>query len=659
MIRLSPSIYLLFVLLMNSVSDLLPNLRFLLKPGTATFRRFLLFALDGLSIVFAFSLALQLRLAGTSSVVALSSYYWKTTGFLLPWALFFGLGLLYVSGWYRVLIRYSKSFTYYLVLPWTGLASLLLLLVATLHGHEFPPRSFWILFWLSFSGFVVLSRVLLRDSFRFLPGLVSGKPIARSILIYGAGNSGVSLLGALEVDKRFRVEAFVDDDLSLRGRSLMGVPICCPDDIPSLISRYGVQQILLAMPSMSRKRRFDLTRKLSFLDLKVLETPSLSQIASGERLVSELAPISILDLLGREPSRPDPDLLKSAVFREVVLVTGAGGSIGSALCRSVLDSNPGSLVLFERNEYALYSIERELLPLARHKGVEMISVLGDVMNQRFVESVLTLHRVTVLLHAAAYKHVPLVEQNVCAGLSNNILGTRSVLDAALRCRLKRFTLISTDKAVRPTNAMGASKRVCELLVQAASEHFDGQVSRTVCSMVRFGNVLGSSGSVVPLFQEQIERGGPITLTHLEITRYFMTIQEAALLVLQATGMASGGEVFVLDMGEPVRLYDMARQMIALAGCTLRDEQNPDGDIEIQVTGLRPGEKLFEELLISDNDLPTQHSLIRKARERRLAVQELTPLIDQMVSALDAFDSVRALELLRCLVPEYQAHSSPQ
>jgi FlaA1/EpsC-like NDP-sugar epimerase len=481
--------------------------------------------------------------------------------------------------------------------------------------------------------------------------------MAKSTLIYGAGEAGVRLFESLRIDNRFKLDGFIDDKASLQGRTLMGLPIFSSSKISDLIDRFDVSQILLAMPSISRRRRFEISRELSKFGLKVLETPSLAQIASGERSVSDLSEVSISALLGRDSSRPDPELLKSAVFQEVVLVTGAGGSIGSALCRTIIDALPRALILFERNEYALYSINRELRSLARLRGVELISVLGDVGNQKFVESVLSLHRVTVLLHSAAYKHVPLVESNVCAGLSNNILGTRSVLDAALSCGLKKFTLISTDKAVRPTNAMGASKRVCELLVQAASDQCVSDAGRTVCSMVRFGNVLGSSGSVVPLFQEQIEGGGPITLTHFDITRYFMTIQEAALLVLQSTGMASGGEVFVLDMGEPVRLYDLAKHMIALSGCTLRDEDNPNGDIEIQVTGLRPGEKLFEELLISDNDMSTRHPLIRKARERSLSSHELMPLIDLMVSALDAFDSSLALDVLRRLVPEYQPNSS--
>lgn len=324
----------------------------------------------------------------------------------------------------------------------------------------------------------------------------------------------------------------------------------------------------------------------------------------------------------------------------------------------MLSQGPKSLVLLERNEFALYAIHQELRSKAWAEGVELLPVLADVADRPRMEMLLRRHGITVLLHAAAYKHVPLVEANVCSGLSNNIFGTRSALDAAIACGLKRFTLISTDKAVRPTNVMGASKRVCELLVQDAAARVAEQGSGPICSMVRFGNVLGSSGSVVPLFREQIAIGGPVTVTHPEITRYFMTIPEAAQLVLQATGMAKGGEVFVLDMGEPVKLVDLARQMVELSGCTVRDSQKPDGDIAITFTGLRPGEKLFEELLLSDSDQATGHPLICKAQELRLGSDVLTDLLDRLDQALADWDRQEAVGILQSLVKEYQARSGP-
>ena len=315
-------------------------------------------------------------------------------------------------------------------------------------------------------------------------------------------------------------------------------------------------------------------------------------------------------------------------------------------------------MLLERNEFALYAIHQELQAKALAEGVELLPLLADVANRPRMEMLLRRHGITVLLHAAAYKHVPLVESNVCAGLANNIFGTRSALDAAIACGLKRFTLISTDKAVRPTNVMGASKRVCELLVQDAAARVEEQGSGPICSMVRFGNVLGSSGSVVPLFREQIASGGPVTVTHAEITRYFMTIPEAAQLVLQATGMAQGGEVFVLDMGEPVKLVDLARQMVELSGCTVRDSQNPDGDMTITFTGLRPGEKLYEELLLSDTDQATGHPLIRQAQEKRLGTDELAELLAHLEQALADWDRKEAVGILQRFVNEYQASSGP-
>jgi FlaA1/EpsC-like NDP-sugar epimerase len=403
----------------------------------------------------------------------------------------------------------------------------------------------------------------------------------------------------------------------------------------------------------------------------------VEEIASGRARIDTLRPVPIEDILGRESVHPDPALLAAAIAGRCVLVSGAGGSIGAELCRQILRLGPTRLVLLERSEYALYTISQELEHAATASTatastatapaspapataagpasaapVPLVSCLGDVADQPFVERLLRRHGVQVFFHAAAYKHVPLVEANVAAGLANNVLGTRSALAAALTCGLERFTLISTDKAVRPTNAMGASKRVCELLVQNAAAAAECQ-GRTICSMVRFGNVLGSSGSVVPLFRRQIAAGGPLTVTHPEITRFFMTIPEAVQLVLQASAMATGGEVFLLDMGEPVRIADLARQMIQLSGASVRDAANPDGDIEIHYTGLRPGEKLHEELLLAAASDPTAHPLIRRAREAALPPELLAALLAALEAALADGDEAGALAVLRRLVPDYQ------
>ena len=613
-------------------------------------RRLCLLGFDAGLITASFWGALALRLNGDLAPQFTSSAY------LLPAAIAIGLLIFLGSGWYRGLTRFSGSLSLYGLPPRAALVALALLLVSTLHGGPQPPRSFWLLFWVLLSVLVMASRIVLRDLLRFglqWSGQGQGQSKGRKTLIYGAGEAGLRLLESLRFDLRFSVVGLLDDDSRLWGRKVQDLPIHRPDQLEELINKQRIHQVLLAMPSTPFSRRSQLVRQLKAMGLEVMAMPSLAQIASGESAVSELRPVAIEELLGREPSEPIPELLKAAVQGEAVLVTGAGGSIGSALCRRVISQGPKSLVLLERNEFALYVIHQELQAKALAEGVELVPVLADVADRSRMEMLLRNHGITVLLHAAAYKHVPLVEANVCAALANNVFGTRSALDAAIACGLKRFTLISSDKAVRPTNVMGASKRVCELLVQDAAVRVAAQGSGPICSMVRFGNVLGSSGSVVPLFREQVASGGPVTVTHPEITRYFMTIPEAAQLVLQATGMAQGGEVFVLDMGEPVKLVDLARQMVELSGCTVRESKNPDGDIAIAFTGLRPGEKLYEELLLSDTDQPTGHPLIRQTLEERLESSELSELLAQLKHTLEVWDALHAKDILHKVVSEYQ------
>ena len=614
-------------------------------------RRLCLLGFDAALITASFWGALALRLNGEVGTQLAS------TSYLLPVAIAIGLLTFLGSGWYRGLTRYSGSLSLYGFPPRAALVALALLLVSTLHGGAQPPRSFWLLFWLLLSALVMGSRIVMRDLLRFGlrwagQGQGQGQGQGRKTLIYGAGEAGLRLLESLRFDLRFSLVGLLDDDSRLWGRKVQDLPIHRPNQLEDLITKQHIRQVLLAMPSTPLSRRSQLVRQLKAMGLEVMAMPSLAQIASGESSVTELRPVAIEELLGREPSEPIPELLKAAVQGESVLVTGAGGSIGSALCRRVLSQRPKSLVLLERNEFALYAIHQELQGKALAAGVELVPVLADVADQPRMEMLLRRHGITVLLHAAAYKHVPLVESNVCAGLGNNIFGTRSALDAAIACGLKRFTLISTDKAVRPTNVMGASKRVCELLVQDAAAMVAEQGSGPICSMVRFGNVLGSSGSVVPLFRDQIASGGPVTVTHPEITRYFMTIPEAAQLVLQATGMARGGEVFVLDMGEPVKLVDLARQMVELSGCTVRDSQNPDGDIAITFPGLRPGEKLYEELLLCDTDQATRHPLIRQAHELCLPTEELHQLLVELDQSLSSWDASKAVATLKALVAGY-------
>jgi FlaA1/EpsC-like NDP-sugar epimerase len=633
-------------------------------------RRLLLFGLDGLILGLGFWAAFAIRVGMVSSPWLSANLY------LLPVAITIGLSVLIASGWYRGLTRYSGSHSLYGVLPTTALIVLLLLLVSTISARPLPPfRTFWILYWLLLSAGLIGSRIALRDllqlwlsgrrdavqqetaAARSMGTSMETTPARLPTLVYGAGEAAHRLLSELRFKPRFQLIAVVDDDPALWGRRLGPLPIRPPSELPQLIQRHSIRQVLLAMPSASRTRRRALVAEIRGMGPRVLSLPSLAQIALGEHAVTELRPVQIEDLLGREPSYADPRLLGAAVTGKAVLVTGAGGSIGSELCRQIVRLGVSRLVLLERNEYALYTVDQELRQLAgRESGSrpELLTVLGDAAHQDRMEDLCRRHRIQVIFHAAAYKHVPLVESNPCAGVANNVFSTRSTLNAAIVTGVERFLLVSTDKAVRPTNAMGASKRVCELLVQDAAERLasvgDGL---PVVAMVRFGNVLGSSGSVVPRFRDQIAAGGPVTITHPEITRYFMTIPEAVQLVLQATGMARGGEVFVLDMGEPVRILDLARQMIQLSGSTVRDEDNPDGEIPILYTGLRPGEKLFEELLISKNDEPTSHPLIRKAREISLDADRLADLLKRLELTCGNWDDEGTVAVLRQLVAGYR------
>jgi len=624
-------------------------------------RRLCLLGFDAGLIKASFWGALALRLNGEVGPQL------ANTSYLLPAAIAIGLLTFLGSGWYRGLTRFSGSLSLYGFPPRAALVVLALLLVSTLHGGPQPPRSFWLLFWLLLSALVMGSRIVLRDLLRFGmqwsgqrqgQGQGQGEGEGSKTLIYGAGEAGLRLLESLRFDLRFSIVGLLDDNPQLWGRKIQDLPIHRPDQLQELITKQRIRQVLLAMPSTPLSRRSQLVRQLKAMGLEVMAMPSLAQIASGESSVSELRPVAIEDLLGRELSEPIPELLQAAVQGEAVLVTGAGGSIGSALCRRVLSQRPKALVLLERNEFALYAIHQELHGKAWAEGIELVPVLADVADRPRMEMLLRRHGITVLLHAAAYKHVPLVEANVCAGLANNIFGTRSALDAAMACGLKRFRLISSDKAVRPTNVMGASKRVCELLVQDAAARVAEQGSGPICSMVRFGNVLGSSGSVVPLFREQIANGGPVTVTYPEITRYFMTIPEAAQLVLQATGMAQGVRCLCWIWAKPVKLVGLARQMVELSGCTVRDSQMPDRDIAITFTGLRPGEKLYEELLLSDGDQPTGHPLIRQAQEVRMGEAKLTYLLVNLENALDIWNLKEAAHVLKMLVKGYKKSVAP-
>lgn len=478
----------------------------------------------------------------------------------------------------------------------------------------------------------------------------------QNVVIYGCGMTGTQLAYAFRRHETVKVVAFLDDNPSLHGMNVLGLTVNAPDKISSLVQRHKVERVLLAMPSLTASRRNSIARSLMELGLEVQSLPSFAQLAGAEALTRSLEPMTAGKLLDR-PLVPDLSPTAQDAYRgKCVMVTGAGGSVGSELCRQLLAYQPSRIILFEISELALYTVHRELSTRTDIDGIELVPVLGSVAEYRQVHAVCEQNNVDVILHAAAYKHVPLVEANPLAGIVNNVLGTRTLTETAAQLEISRFIMISTDKAVRPTNVMGATKRVAELVVQDIANRAEG----TDFSIVRFGNVLGSSGSVVPLFRDQISRGGPVTLTHDDVTRYFMTISEAAQLVLIAGSMpkdrADGaGDVYVLDMGQPIKIRDLAVRMIHAAGYTVKDESNPQGDIEIVVTGLRPGEKLHEELLIEPGMLTTPHEKILRARERSLGSVEIASTLRELRNAVATGDSEGALAVLDGVVEDYSVN----
>ena len=493
-------------------------------------------------------------------------------------------------GLYRAVIRYMEDRMVITVLKGVSLAVLLLLAADTLLATKAIPRSSYVIYWVIALLYIGGSRMVARAYLRKFEQ--RGKHLDRErVAIYGAGETGVKLASALQAGRHFQVVAFFDDNSDLHRSEIAGIRVHGPDDFASVLDAESFTSVLLSIPSASRKRRLEIINRIEGFRVSVKSVPSMHDLVSGVSKVEELREVEIDDLLGRDSMQPIPELLTQCIRGKSVMVTGAGGSIGSELCRQIILQQPARLVLFERSEYALYQIEQELSSIPALDGVktEVIPILGSVEHQQRVGQVLRAFGVQTIYHAAAYKHVPLVERNFIEGVRNNVFGTWRAAAAARDAGVETFVLISTDKAVRPTNVMGATKRFAELILQA----FAREGGPTSYCMVRFGNVLGSSGSVVPLFRKQIQGGGPVTVTHPDITRYFMTIPEAATLVLQAGGMGSGGDVFVLDMGAPVKIIDLARRMIRLSGLEVRDEKHPEGDIEIVFSGLRPGEKLYE------------------------------------------------------------------
>lgn len=553
-------------------------------------------------------------------------------------------------GLYRAIIRYIEIRALWTIMQATTIYALVFAFVLYESGIKVIPRTVSPLNWLLVMLLVGSSRFFARwwlgETYFRLGGLREASDVRKkNVLIYGAGSAGVQLASALEHGREFRPIAFIDDDSLLHKSKINGLRIYPFNALSYLIERYQITDVLLAMPSAKRSHISDLIKLLEPYAVHVMSMPGLSDIAQGKITVDALQEVDIADLLGRHPVAPDQSLLAAAITEKIVMVTGAGGSIGSELCRQIVQLQPRMLILFELSEFALYAIEKELQHLLSRKpqfaSVEIITVLGSVADARRVENVCTVFKVQTLYHAAAYKHVPMVEKNPGEAIRNNIFGTLYVAQAAIKANVELFVLISTDKAVRPTNTMGATKRFAELILQALSAGF-GSEHQTRFTMVRFGNVLGSSGSVVPLFREQIARGGPVTVTDERIIRYFMTIPEAAQLVIQAGALGQGGDVLVLDMGEPIRIVDLAKRMIHLSGLEIKDEAHPNGEIEIIYTGLRSGEKLYEELLIGDEVSETTHPRIMRAQEQVIAWSDLEKMLQQLelASLDDNFELIR-------------------
>lgn len=596
---------------------------------------------DFIVLPFAFYSSIALR-EGTFSP-DISEYWWLFI--LIP---FLTIPIFIKMGLYRAVIRYMDLRLLASIFYGAGIGTLLVTAVVAIARINTLPRTSLGIFCIFATVYIGATRIFARG---FLHRVELRNNKRKRVAIYGAGRAGTQIAQALLNSREYTPVLFLDDAKELQNISLLGLRVYSPKELGTLIEKKSIDEILLAFPSAPRSRKRELIENLRQYDVTIKILPSVADVIAGKVRIEDVREVEIEDLLGRDQVPPREDLLKACIYERVVCVTGAGGSIGSELCRQVALLTPSKLVLVELSEFALYQIEKEILTSYPH--IKVVSHLADVCDEKRLRNIFEEHSVEVVYHAAAYKHVPLVELNPTAGIFNNALGTYSTAKAAIEAKVKSFILISTDKAVRPTNVMGASKRLAELVLQAlATKHPD-----TIFSMVRFGNVLGSSGSVVSLFREQIKRGGPVTVTHPDIIRYFMTIPEASLLVIQAGAMAKGGEVFVLDMGEPVKILDLAERMIRLSGFEVRNADNPNGDIEIHFTGLRPGEKLFEELLISDNVKPTSHPGIQMAHEDYLALEELQSKLNKLLELCredhSEENSRKIKEELKTIVREYK------
>lgn len=633
------------------------------------YKRFLQLFVDVLLVWSALWLAFWVRLGDTKPIEPFAGHAW-----LFALAPFIAIPLFIRGGMYRAVMRYFGNDALISIVRAVSFSALLLALAVYWYqdAPKVIPRSMVFNYWWISLLLIGGLRLLMRQYFMGdwysaeHPYRLQGRDAhLPRVAVYGAGAAGNQLVAALRLGRAMRPVAFIDDDSNIANRVIAGLRVYTPKHIQQMIDETGADEILLALPSVPRIQRREILERLEQFPLHVRSVPGFMDLASGRVKVDDVQEVDIGDLLGRDPVPPQQALFERCIRGQVVMVTGAGGSIGSELCRQIVATGPTTLLLFEHSEFNLYSIHSELEQRIRRESlpVRLVPILGSIRNAGRLLDVMRTWAVNTVYHAAAYKHVPMVEHNIAEGVLNNLLGSTYTAQAAVKAGVEHFVLISTDKAVRPTNVMGSSKRLAEMVLQALSRESapvlfrddDGvhQVNKTRFTMVRFGNVLGSSGSVIPLFHEQIRKGGPVTVTHPNITRYFMTIPEAAQLVIQAGSMGEGGDVFVLDMGQPVKIATLAEKMIHLSGLSVRSDKNPHGDIAIEFTGLRPGEKLYEELLIGDNVSPTEHPMIMRANEEHLPWDAFKKIFTELLAAVECDDYDRVRQLLRESVSGYK------
>ena len=606
-------------------------------------KRLIMMFVDVLLIVTILTLSLSMRLG---------EWFWPQGDlvYLLFFAPLVAIPIFIKFGLYRAIVRYIGFKALWVIVQAVSLYALVWGVIVLLSGAQGVPRSVilinWILGMLLIGGSRIIGRWWFSDKKSYS---VNAFDKRKNVLVYGAGSAGIQLATALTYSQELNPIAFIDDEPTLSNHQIMGLKVHSSNNLGELVASMKIEEVLLAIPSVSRNRRNEIINNLEPYPVLVRTVPGVSELAQGKLKINDLNVVSINDLLGRDPVPPNQNYLRADITNKVVMITGAGGSIGSELCRQIIQLQPKKIVLFEQNEFSLYTIDQELIQ--KNLKIDIAPILGSVLDSKQVERVCKTFSVQTIYHAAAYKHVPMIELNNFSGIENNIFGTLSCAEAAVLSNVETFVLISTDKAVRPTNIMGATKRFSEMILQALSKKYNDKA--TNFSMVRFGNVLDSSGSVIPLFKKQIKEGGPVTVTDPAIIRYFMTIPEAAQLVIQAGAMSKGGDVFVLDMGEPVKILNLAKKMIHLSGLNVKDSNNPNGDIEILFTGLRPGEKLYEELLIGDSVLETEHQLILRSNEEMLPWSDLKLILNKLKTSVDKQNLEGARQALIEAVPGYK------